>query len=774
MKSRLMASSAVTDMEKGLVSIVVPVYNTEKYLDRCLKSITSQTCRRLEILLIDDGSSDGSGRLCERWAEEDGRIRVFHKRNAGAGMARNTGIEAARGEYICFFDSDDCVALDVIEKALRRAQEDHSDVVVFGYYRVRRGHAPVPVIPKPDRRLYSGSEVQELFLPDLLGPDVKNGKFPNLFMGAWSLFSMELIRRTGWRFVSEREILSEDIYSQFCLYRDVRRVSVLPEPLYYYYESSGSLSHSGREERMKRINLFYSSCLETGRRLGYGERILERLPYHYLSLVMEYLKMIVSSSEPAERKTFLFRQAILDGQLQQVLSVLDFRREKPARKLLLFLMKHRLLQLCRMLIRVKARKELYYERGVSRRMKETGKSRTVVYAGRVRDREILMRSSSGGAFTALTDAFLSRGDAVAAAVYNYQTHGTEFRLILTEQERDAARGSKYMQSTPGRIFRDALSWLEANPGRSLLFVGLGCQAEGFRRFARQKGFRDRVYIIDLICFGSMSPRLWKEYALSLERRFRGKITVLTFRDKRNGWENPSAFAEINGREVPVRDYLRIYYGRCALRPSCYICPFASTERKTDITIGDYWHIEKALPDFYDPDGVSLFLIHTDRGIRLFEQIRKNLDCRRSDVSLCLQPNLEAPAQRPAGREKFWREYRRKGIDPVIKKYGAENGGRFRRMLRSFAASLPGGEFSHHPEGKSLRTDSGDGTFPLLYVKKEECCGCTACSAVCPADAIRMTADEEGFEYPRIDRSLCINCGRCVHVCPFAHINRQRY
>ena len=125
-------------------------------------------------------------------------------------------------------------------------------------------------------------------------------------------------------------------------------------------------------------------------------------------------------------------------------------------------------------------------------MKETAKIQTAVYAGRIKDRQTLLRSSSGGAFTALTNVFLKRGNAVVAAVYNYQTHRTEFHLILTEEERDAARGSKYMQSDPGRIFRDALSWLKANPDKCLLFTGLGCQAEGFRKFAELKRIRGRV------------------------------------------------------------------------------------------------------------------------------------------------------------------------------------------------------------------------------------------------------------------------------------------
>ena len=293
---------------------------------------------------------------------------------------------------------------------------------------------------------------------------------------------------------------------------------------------------------------------------------------------------------------------------------------------------------------------------------------TRVYAGRVRDKETLMLSSSGGAFTVLSDFFLEKGDAVVANVYNYQTNTSEFHLIQNKSERDAARGSKYMQNKPGDIFRETYQWLMLNPERNLLFVGMGCQADGFRKYVEMKNIRNRVYIVDIICHGSPSPKLWKEYAESLENR-KGKITYLTFKDKRNGWKSPTAFVKINGKEVSISDYVKVFYNRCALRPSCHECPYATTERKTDLTIGDFWHIEETIPDFYDPNGNSLFLIHTDRGERLFDSIKGNLDYRLSDTQQCWQKNLEAPTPVSEQRNEFWKDYRRGGIEFIMRKYG---------------------------------------------------------------------------------------------------------
>lgn len=293
---------------------------------------------------------------------------------------------------------------------------------------------------------------------------------------------------------------------------------------------------------------------------------------------------------------------------------------------------------------------------------------TIVYAGRLKDKSALMSSSSGGAFTALSDAFLKSGDAVVAAVYNYENHTVEFQMILDEKQRERAKGSKYMQSKPGDIYQEAYHWLMDNPKKELLFVGMGCQSDGFRKFSEIKGIRDRVYIVDIICHGSPSPKLWREYAESIQKKD-GRVTYLTFKDKRNGWKSPTAYVKVNGSERPLKDYVKVFYNRCALRPSCYECPYATTERKTDMTIGDFWHIEETIPDFYDPNGNSLFLIHTGRGEELFEKIRDNMDYRLSNTAQCWQANLEAPTQKSEQRDVFWNDYQKKGIDFVIKKYG---------------------------------------------------------------------------------------------------------
>lgn len=120
-------------MVRKLISVLIPVYNTEKYLNECINSVLNQTYKELEIILIDDGSTDSSGAICDKFADLDARIKVIHNNNSGVSVSRNTGIEASTGEYICFVDSDDFLPLDSIEKLYTAIVENEVEIV-FGNY----------------------------------------------------------------------------------------------------------------------------------------------------------------------------------------------------------------------------------------------------------------------------------------------------------------------------------------------------------------------------------------------------------------------------------------------------------------------------------------------------------------------------------------------------------------------------------------------------------------------------------------------------------------
>ena len=112
-----------------LISVIVPVYNAEKYLRECLDSIVNQTYKNIEIILVDDGSTDGSGAICDEYADKDVRIKVYHIPNGGASNARNLGIDNADGEYLMFVDSDDIILPYVVERAIKLALEHNADIV---------------------------------------------------------------------------------------------------------------------------------------------------------------------------------------------------------------------------------------------------------------------------------------------------------------------------------------------------------------------------------------------------------------------------------------------------------------------------------------------------------------------------------------------------------------------------------------------------------------------------------------------------------------------
>ena len=218
----------------GVVSVVVPVYNVEKYLPRCLRSLAEQTAaKRLEIVLVDDGSTDASGRICDEFARAHENARVLHRQNGGVSRARNAGIEAASGEYVAFVDGDDFLRRDAMETALSHLRAG-AQAVFFRMAEVRGDEEAHPA-SSPETLLLEGPEVHRALLTH------RNGILEN----APKIYRRDAIGAA--RFPEDIRI-GEDAVFLFRVLQNVRR-AVIPGPaLYFYRVHSASSMHTLRPE----------------------------------------------------------------------------------------------------------------------------------------------------------------------------------------------------------------------------------------------------------------------------------------------------------------------------------------------------------------------------------------------------------------------------------------------------------------------------------------------------------------------------------------------
>lgn len=216
----------------GLISIIVPVYNVERYLMRGLNSLKNQTYTNIEVILVDDGSTDSSGAICDRYAAEDERFHAIHQNNSGASVARNQGLEACHGDYIMFMDSDDCVDTNMCQELMHNLIEKNADISVGGVCWVYPEQVKKDRIDR-DFRLLSGREaVIEYFLFE-----GGQGLLPSV---CGKLFSRELFKNI--RFPEDLRS-SEDRAVIYKLFYKAKRIVILKKWLYFYIQRNDSLSH---------------------------------------------------------------------------------------------------------------------------------------------------------------------------------------------------------------------------------------------------------------------------------------------------------------------------------------------------------------------------------------------------------------------------------------------------------------------------------------------------------------------------------------------------
>lgn len=296
------------------------------------------------------------------------------------------------------------------------------------------------------------------------------------------------------------------------------------------------------------------------------------------------------------------------------------------------------------------------------------------YVARHKAEEVLRQSTSGGAFTAISNVILRQNGVIYGADYDEDFHVLHQRAE-TAGQRDRMRISKYVQSDMRDIFTQIKADLQE--GRKVLFTGTPCQAAGLRGFMGKSRLTDRLYICDLICHSIPSPLIWEEYKQLLERENGGKLVNVQFRSKKHGWSRANSnkgflFSTERNPDILQEDdrFYHLFFTVGAItRPSCSQCRFTDIHRASDLTIADYWGIEKYSPDWFDPLGVSVILVNSPKGADLFDQCREELlaEERPKEESLNEQRRLSESSQFPKNRSLFWEDYRRFGFEYVIRK-----------------------------------------------------------------------------------------------------------
>lgn len=219
------------------ISVIVPVYKIEKYINRCVDSIIDQTITDFELILVDDGSPDNCGKICDEYAAKDKRIIVIHQKNGGLSAARNAGIDIARGRYIYFLDGDDYISNELLSCVLSKMDQG-LDLVVFQYKFVTEGDAVIGSSRyKPQSFIIDSEQKRVSFLIQ----DLMQGE---LGWNAWSrVYRRSIIDEHNLRFADNNKIFAEDLYFTLCYCVFANKIDVIGDCLYYYVQRTDSIMY---------------------------------------------------------------------------------------------------------------------------------------------------------------------------------------------------------------------------------------------------------------------------------------------------------------------------------------------------------------------------------------------------------------------------------------------------------------------------------------------------------------------------------------------------
>lgn len=302
-----------------------------------------------------------------------------------------------------------------------------------------------------------------------------------------------------------------------------------------------------------------------------------------------------------------------------------------------------------------------------------------VIAAYSKDEEIRLDSTSGGIFSEVARYYIKEKGVVYGAIYN-EEHLVEHYRGTTIEDIDKLRQSKYLQSNIGNIYQSVKK--DLIKGKKVLFVGTPCHIAALNNYLNKN--YENLTTIDFLCRGINSPEAYKQYLKDLERKYLSKIKRVIFKNKAYGWhrfstkiifENGKEYIQDRYTDTYMRGYLE---GNLFMRPSCHECRYKTLPRHADITLGDFWGIEKIKPHLDQDKGTSIFMLNTERGKKIFESIKKEIifekmkieDIYIGNTALTIKVQLDKKQKKI--RKIFFEEYKKANFEQLVSQLLYEN------------------------------------------------------------------------------------------------------
>lgn len=296
------------------------------------------------------------------------------------------------------------------------------------------------------------------------------------------------------------------------------------------------------------------------------------------------------------------------------------------------------------------------------------------YAIKYKDDAVRLNSQAGGSFAALATYLLEKYENVSiyGASY-YDVYKVKHISIHSKDEIDKLQGSKYIQSNMIGIYNSIER--ELNNNIIVMFAGTPCQNHAIKTYMIAKGISTtNLYLMDFICEGVASPLVWEEYIKAVEKKYKGKVESVIFRDKRLGWiEHYETISIANRkRKIAGRRWTNCFYDNLFFRESCHNCKYTSMNRESDITVSWFGSVDRKIPSFDDGIGVSGIMINTEKGKEWFTGISSSVDYIPVTMEDLMQKQLKHPIEKSELRAQFWKEFLDGNKLEVLKKYDSGN------------------------------------------------------------------------------------------------------